>query len=626
MTKHLRFLFVMLLAMIWSGVMFAQKTETITIADYVPSSGNKAITAEAPLLQNGFKIYIEKKSGNNPGLWNKGNNLRFYDKDILHIESSNGDMTSVEFTVTSDFSIKGMSSNIWSGTPSASLSFTGSGTNKITVIKITYTDSSSSAKTDTKVSFSENSGKTFTFTEGKYTYGTFTTPTATETNGVAGTVAYSSSNATAISVDASTGALSFPGYGEATITATFTPNNTETYAKSTDSYKVKNERGVVAGTITFDKANGAFDVLNPTNKGYGTAKYNFVSDTNESYTFDCKGVMKTYANKGCLQIQKTTGKVASPAFPKFTNGYKVNIIYSSKKALKLSAGDANVVIGTITSSNNTNGLGASVSISVPANVPFVITSGGSEVTYVSKIEIIPNKIDETETLTLNESATNTIEAKSGVNVTLKRTMVKGEWNTICLPFSVTEDKAKAAFGNDVKIVELDEYATVDHNVLSFKASTGIVAATPYLIKPSAVADEYTFENVDITDKAAGYSMTKNADIAFKGIYNTVDITSDVVDAKFGDTYYAAFLGDGNKIYKAGTGKTKGFRAYFAIPKSAAASALRVVIDGTATSIKNIDSEVVESNAPVYNLQGQRVDGNNLTPGIYVKAGKKFVVK
>ena len=144
MTKHLRFLFVMLLAMIWSGVMFAQKTETITIADYVPSSGNKAITAEAPLLQNGFKIYIEKKSGNNPGLWNKGNNLRFYDKDILHIESSNGDMTSVEFTVTSDFSIKGMSSNIWSGTPSASLSFTGSGTNKITVIKITYTDYPSS--------------------------------------------------------------------------------------------------------------------------------------------------------------------------------------------------------------------------------------------------------------------------------------------------------------------------------------------------------------------------------------------------------------------------------------------------------------------------------------------------
>ena len=111
-----------------------------------------------------------------------------------------------------------------------------------------------------------------------------------------------------------------------------------------------------------------------------------------------------------------------------------------------------------------------------------------------------------------------------------------------------------------------------------------------------------------------------------GIYNKVDVNEDIKNTLFSGDCYAAFLGDGNKIYKAGTGKTKGFRAYFAIPKSASASALRVVIDGTATSIKNIDSEVVESNAPVYNLQGQRVNGNNLTPGIYVKAGKKFVVK
>ena len=620
MTKHLRFLFVMLLAMIWSGVMFAQKTETITIADYVPSSGNKAITAEAPLLQNGFKIYIEKKSGNNPGLWNKGNNLRFYDKDILHIESSNGDMTSVEFTVTSDFSIKGMSSNIWSGTPSASLSFTGSGTNKITVIKITYTDSSSSAKTDTKVSFSENSGKTFTFTEGKYTYGTFTTPTATETTGVAGNIAYSSSNATAISVDSSTGALSFPGYGEATITATFTPNNTETYAKSTDSYKVKNERGVVAGTITFDKANGAFDVLNPTNKGYGTAKYNFVSDTNESYTFDCKGVMKTYANKGCLQIQKTTGKVASPAFPKFTNGYKVNIIYSSKKALKLSAGDANVVIGTTTSSNNTNGLGASVSISVPANVPFVITSGGSEVTYVSKIEIIPNKIDETEILTLNESATNTIEAKTGVNVTLNRPMNVGRWNTFCVPFSIDAKQIASQFGEGTQIAKFVD--SIDDEIqFTTLTSNEIVAGEPYLVKPINAADSYSFTNVSV---AATDPITKGGGeyISFKGIYNPTDITEGLP----ANTFAAGIVG--NVVKKAVSGSNmKGFRAFFIIPEGAGAqSSYMLKIDGTATSINSINGADVVVNAPVYNLQGQRVDGNNLTPGIYVNAGKKFVVK
>ena len=104
----------------------------------------------------------------------------------------------------------------------------------------------------------------------------------------------------------------------------------------------------------------------------------------------------------------------------------------------------------------------------------------------------------------------------------------------------------------------------------------------------------------------------------------VDITTDVTT--IGGNYYAAFLGANNTIFKAAGGKMNGFRAYFAIPNSVKASELRVVIDGTATSIKSINSEVVESNAPVYNLQGQRVDGSNLTPGIYVKAGKKFVVK
>lgn len=474
------------------------------------------------------------------------------------------------------------------------------------------------SKTDTKVSFGSNSGKTFTFTEGENADGTFTAPTATETKGVEGTIVYSSDNESAVKVNASTGALSFPGYGEATITATFTPTDADTYAVSTDSYKVKNERGVVAGTITFDKANGAFDLLNA--NGYGTAKYDFVSDTNESYTFDCKGVMKTYANKGCLQIQKNTGKVASPAFPKFTNGYKVNIIYSSKKALKLSAGDANVVIGTTTSSNNTNGLGASVSISVPANVPFVITSGGSDVTYVSKIEIIPNKIDETEILTLNESATNTIEAKTGVNVTLNRPMNVGRWNTFCVPFSIDAKQIASQFGEGTQIAKFVD--SIDDEIqFTTLTSNEIVAGEPYLVKPINAADSYSFTNVSV---AATDPITKGGGeyISFKGIYNPTDITVGLP----ANTFAAGIVG--NVVKKAvSDSNMKGFRAFFIIPEGTGAqSSYMLKIDGTATSINSINGADVVVNAPVYNLQGQRVDGNNLTPGIYVKAGKKFVVK
>lgn len=477
-------------------------------------------------------------------------------------------------------------------------------------------------KTATEVTFGDKSQQTITLTEGDVTGVVF--PKASEKNNIAGTVSYESSNTDVAVVDADGNVIIKGAYGESTITATFTPSG-ETYAESTDWYKVKNKRSVVEGTITFDNNNGAFASLGSYNAN--SRSLNFISDSKESFAFECTNV-RTGDTYKCLQMKRKEGKIVSPTFSKFTNGYKVYITYSSSKALTLSVGDTNEV-GTTTSTNNTNGLGADVSISVPVNGQFIVTAGDA-VTYISKIEIIPNKVDETTAITLNEiSESNTIEAKTGVNVILKRSMVANEWNTICLPFDVSKEQAQTAFGEGVKIAQLDDKNSTG-NTLKFVNMTdyGMEATVPYLIKPSKenTSNEYVFENVNVAKNDPDAVITEDG-LAFVGIYNMVDITKNVTEVLY-DTHYAAFLGAGNKIYKAdGSGnKTKGFRAYFAIPNGAAASALRVVIDGTATSIKNIDSEVVESNAPVYNLQGQRVDGNNLTPGIYVKAGKKFVVK
>lgn len=525
------------------------------------------------------------------------------DKDIVTV-ATNGDLT---FTNT----------KFGSATISAQFIATGDYANSNTV---TYTVvNKEPQKTATEVTFGDKSQQTITLTEGDVTGVVF--PKASEKNNIAGTVSYESSNTDVAVVDADGNVTIKGAYGESTITATFTPSG-ETYAVSTDWYKVKNKRSVVEGTITFDNNNGAFASLGSYNAN--SRSLNFISDSKESFAFECTNV-RTGDTYKCLQMKRKEGKIVSPTFSKFTNGYKVYITYSSSKALTLSVGDTNEV-GTTTSTNNTNGLGADVSISVPVNGQFIVTAGDA-VTYISKIEIIPNKVDETTAITLDEkSESNTIEAKNGVNVTLKRTMVANEWNTICLPFEVSEKQAKDAFGEGVKIAELNANST--GNTLSFKSVEVISATKPYLIKPSKenTSNEYVFENVNVVKNDADAVITTD-DLAFVGIYNMVDITKNVTEVLY-DTYYAAFLGAGNKIYKTdGSGnKTKGFRAYFAIPNGAAASALRVVIDGTATSIKNIDSEVVESNAPVYNLQGQRVNGNNLTPGIYVKAGKKFVVK
>lgn len=231
------------------------------------------------------------------------------------------------------------------------------------------------------------------------------------------------------------------------------------------------------------------------------------------------------------------------------------------------------------------------------------------------------------TISFSESEENTIKIQSDVNISLNRKLVKGAWNTICLPFDVSEAQAKSAFGADVRIAALNAESKGNTLVFDNKTTEGIKTSMPYLIMPSEVNadDKYEFYNVSIKPEnaAPAAAVKTSSGFAFKGIYNKVDITQDINNSES----YAAFLGANNTLFKAKTGSTtKGFRAYFAIPSSTAASALRVVVDGNVTSIKNINCGIVESDTAVYNLQGQRVDAHSLMPGLYIKAGKKFVVR
>lgn len=253
-------------------------------------------------------------------------------------------------------------------------------------------------------------------------------------------------------------------------------------------------------------------------------------------------------------------------------------------------------------------------------VSFTNPNGHTQVSSITVYVSLP-------TISLSESEENKIETKSDISISLNRKLVKGVWNTICLPFDVSEAQAKSAFGADVRIAALNAESKGNTLMFDNKTAEGIKAAVPYLIMPSEVKadDKYEFYNVSIKpENTAQASAVSTLDgFAFKGIYNKVDITQDINNSKS----YAAFLGANNTLFKAKSGTTtKGFRAYFAIPNSTATSALRVVVDGNATSIKNINCGVVENDDAVYNLQGQRVDARSLMPGLYIKAGKKFVVR
>lgn len=651
MTKHLRFLIVLLMTLVWST---GGAQTTIWSEDWTGKANDtqpKNMKYDNVVYSNSYsstKIFNETRAGGSaPELLLSGktnakdtwivtiNDLKgCYGEFTLSLYTNNNSLTSVNVNGAnvslSDFKEKGVDRTatftVNEGTSSLKLEFTTSSSNNTRIDNIVLTAASASeSKTATKVSFGLNSNKTFTFTEGKLEG--FTTPTATETNNVAGTIKYSSNNESAVSVNPSTGELSFPGYGEATITATFTPTDAKTYAVSTDSYKVKNEAKKSDNILTFSGELKSFDNVREYEKTLSEANVTLNGSDGKTYIFISNGGKNGSAR---FLLPTKTGKLQSPTFPSYINGYNVVITYGiGGTGYPSVTANGKKVTGTVKGDYN-KGTGATLSLDVTDGSAFTVTSGTNALA-ISKIEITPNKVDETESITLNESATNTLEVKNGVNVTLNRSMVENEWNTICLPFNVTAEQAKTAFGEGVMIAQLNKNSS--GNKLSFSSVDAIDASTPYLIKPTiaAPADGYKFEGVTINDDGKGNVapnvVNTNSYLAFVGIYNTVDVTNNVIKV-LNNNYYAAFLGANNTIFKAKNdgGKMKGFRAYFAIPNNVAASALCVMVNGTTTSIKSINSEVVESNAPVYNLQGQRVDGNNLTPGIYVKAGKKFVVR
>lgn len=670
MTKHLRFLIVLLLTLVWSTG-WAQTT--IWSEDWTGKTAGtqpKNIKYDNVVYSNKFsktRIVIDDLAGGTaPELLLSGksdakdtwtvtiNDLKgCYGEYTLSLYTNNSNLSSVKVNgsdvTLSTFKVKGENRTatftVKDGISSLKLEFTPSSNTRIDNVVLTAT-SAGESKTATNVSFSSNSNKTFTFTEGKLEG--FSAPTATETNNVEGTITYSSNNESVVTVNASNGALTFPGYGTATITATFTPNDTEKYAESTDSYIVVNKHDVGDAVFyeSFDKCDG---VGGNDNRYSGTLTTKPALSPEYGDNSGWKFTTGYIANK-CVRFGTVSskGSATTPA---------ITVTGKSILSFKAAAWDkpddrTNITVsvpeGSTLKYNGKTGSSITVDINKGAwtdidNIEisgaktFTITfagNGGNNRFFLD--EVMVNNVTEsgeTTAITLDEnSESNTIEAKTGVNVTLKRTMVKGEWNTICLPFEVSEKQAKDAFGEGVKIATLNKKST--GTTISFEdiSILGIPASEPCLIKPSIdyPAEGYVFKDVTI-EKGAIVPMedsTDDSSFGFVGIYNKTDISTGIEKTIFMGEFYAAFLGAGNKIYKTdGSGnKTKGFRAYFAIPNGAAASALRVVIDGTATSIKNIDSEVVESNAPVYNLQGQRVNGNNLTPGIYVKAGKKFVVK
>ena len=259
---------------------------------------------------------------------------------------------------------------------------------------------------------------------------------------------------------------------------------------------------------------------------------------------------------------------------------------------------------------------------------------------------------------INHNPTGNDHYEYPVTYNIRRYFHEGQWESLILPCTLTGDQVKQTFGGE-KGVQLSAFKEVNGTCVYFKAvdldKKGIDAGTPYIIKVGKKADiesktdVYTFPwGNDATVKVNGpiYQVKGVVPPTFTGNgVTTEEETSGGYKVQFHGFYYkpdyapanAYVVNNGNMYHLISDWKNfVGTSWYVTITDAKGIPAkLSFSFDGdsSTTAIENVtrqEDAAVQADGFVYNLSGQRVctrnNMSNLSSGIYIVAGKKFVVK
>lgn len=235
----------------------------------------------------------------------------------------------------------------------------------------------------------------------------------------------------------------------------------------------------------------------------------------------------------------------------------------------------------------------------------------------------------------DENATKlpTYTAGEKGDVTMKRTIKKGQWSTLVLPFTLTKAKAEAAFGSDVQLAEFSSFATeyadeeditpdaitVNFTTYTMTAKKGITGGKPFLIKTSK--DITQFEADDCTLAGSVTDVEKSDEYETSGKF-TGSLVRTTVPAD------GLFIADNKFWYSTGATNIKAFRGWFELgavldKETDFGVKLNFVLDNNPTAIDSIDGEL--RNGQIYDLGGRKIS-KPTQKGIFIVNGKKVAVK
>lgn len=479
MIKHLRFFMLNLLVLVSAAVM-AQTTIDFT-----------KLTWSNPLVQSPYTFSADKNSGSTTPTQNPNSkDIRLYAKNSLTISTSSGKICKIVFHISTnglkqwaDFTPNNGSVTVskekqtatWENAEGAtSVTFTVGAKCKYGTAATTkagqfffnsvdITELGGTSSTSTSLTFGADvDGKTFIVRQGD----SFADKTATVTPADAkGSISYASDNEEAISVNPTTGAVSFLAFGKATITATFTPE--EGYIGSSASYTIAYRQAADPTKVVFDTNEGAFDCFGNENR-YKEGEFDFVDMNGDSYTFTVHNAMLNNYGGG-LQLRKVSasdatqqGYAVSPTFSKFPYGYRVTVKYKDQNAPELECPGHEKEVSSQDDANGTAYM----------DVPFADGTfkllGGSQVAYVQSIELTPLAKKEATTMTFPQKE---YTLNIGDGFTAPTATVKGEDGK-------TIEGLTLLYTSDNK-----DIALVDDNTgevfLGYKAGTATITAYFY---------------------------------------------------------------------------------------------------------------------------------------------------
>lgn len=244
-----------------------------------------------------------------------------------------------------------------------------------------------------------------------------------------------------------------------------------------------------------------------------------------------------------------------------------------------------------------------------ANVNGTLTAAQAEERYTEAVTQLGFTPEQIYDITLDENSVyNDIRiaaANGGTgDVTITRNIAAGQWNTLCLPFSMTAAQVTETFGTGTKLANFTSYDATTKE-LTMTSATDITAGQPCMIwVETAVGEAKTISGV--TYSSADPVVTRNG-VTFQGTYQSGNIPA------------GAYFVSANNLYQSnGSSTIKPFRGYFTAPEGA-----RLLFADDATGIASIIQSTTRHE--VYDLQGRKVNGKP-QKGLYIIDGKKHTIK